>query len=177
MERFFDLDWEHIFVSNTPLLEIVIRGTVMYLALFIMLRVILKRETGAVGITDLLLVVLLADAAQNALADDYRSLPDGILLVGTIIFWNYFLDWLGFRFPLIQRLIHPPALLLVQDGEIQRRNLRKELLTDDELRGMLREQGVEDLARVKKAYMEGNGKISVITDDDARHKLQNPPVV
>jgi uncharacterized membrane protein YcaP (DUF421 family) len=62
-------------------------------ALTILLRIVLKRQTGTLGMTDLLLITLLiADASQNAMAGEYRSLPDGIVLVATIIFWNYFFE-------------------------------------------------------------------------------------
>jgi uncharacterized membrane protein YcaP (DUF421 family) len=61
--------------------------------------------------TDLLLIALLADASQNALAGEYKSLPDGIILVGTIIWWNYALDWLSFKASWFDRLIEPPPLL------------------------------------------------------------------
>ena len=66
----------------------------MYLALFIMLRIVLKRQAGTLGMTDLLLITLLADASQNAMAGEYNSLPDGVVLVATIILWNYIFDWL-----------------------------------------------------------------------------------
>ena len=162
MDQFFNIDWTHTFAPQTPILETILRGTLVYLSLFILLRFILKRESGAVGITDLLVVVLLADAAQNAMADDYRSIPDGLVLVLTIIFWAHTLNWLGYRFPAIQRFVHPPPLLLVKEGQMRRRNMRRELITEDELMSMLRQQGLEDLAEVKKAFMEGDGRISVI---------------
>jgi uncharacterized membrane protein YcaP (DUF421 family) len=61
----------------------------------------LRREPGTVGIADLLMVVLIADASQNAMAGDYRSILDGLTLILTIVFWNYFMDWLTLRFPAI----------------------------------------------------------------------------
>jgi uncharacterized membrane protein YcaP (DUF421 family) len=170
MEGLANIDWEGMFMPSTPLLEIFIRGSAMYLGLFLLLRFVLKREAGTVGITDLLLVVLLADAASNGMADDYRSIPDGLLLVATLIFWAYTLNWLGYRFPRVQRLVHPPALLLIKDGRMLPRNMRKEFITVDELKSMLREQGVEDMQEVKAAHMEGDGKISVITQDNRRHE-------
>jgi uncharacterized membrane protein YcaP (DUF421 family) len=159
------IDLTKLFVPDISLLEIIIRGSVMYLSLFLLLRVILKRQSGTVGITDLLLVVLLADAAQNGMAGSYESITGGIVLVSTIIFWSYALDWLGYRFPGFQRLVHPPPLLLVQDGRILRKNMREELITEEELMGMLRQQGVEAIEEVKSAYMEGTGQISVVTYD------------
>src|SRR5215212_4428035 len=121
MEKLFDVDWEHILLPDTPLLEIFLRGSVMYLSLFLLLRFVLKRQAGTVGITDLLVVVLIADAAQNAMGDDYKSVPDGIVLVCTIIFWNYALDWLGYHSPFVGRLVHPPPLELVRNGRVHRR--------------------------------------------------------
>lgn len=166
MEWLGGVDWAKIFVPDTPLLEILIRGTLTYLALFTLLRLVLKRQSSAMGITDLLVVVLIADAAQNAMADDYTSIADGVLLVATIIFWAYALDWLGYRFPRFQRFLRPPALPLVKDGRMLRHNMRRELITEGELLSQLREQGIGDVSEVREAFMEGDGRISVLCDDD-----------
>ncbi len=165
MDHLIGVDWAKTLLPDTPLLEIFLRGTLVYLALFFLLRVVLKRESGGVSITDLLVIVLIADAAQNAMADDYTSIPDGLLLVGTIVFWSYALNWLGYRFPLVQRLVHPPALPLVRDGRMLRRNMRRELITEEELRSQLRAQGVEDLAEVRRAQLEPTGDLSVTKRD------------
>jgi uncharacterized membrane protein YcaP (DUF421 family) len=84
------------------------------------------------------------------------------VLVGHIIFSNYALDWLSFKAPWFERLIEPSPLPLVKQGKLLRRNMRSELITEVELRGQLREQGVEDVAKVKAAYIESDGRISVI---------------
>ena len=167
MEQLIRVDWARAFLPHTPILEIVLRGTCVYLALFVLLRVVLKRETGGMGITDMLVVVLIADAAQNAMAGAYTSVPDGLLLVATIIFWSYALNWLGHRFPRIERIVHPQALPLIEDGRLLRARMREELLTEEELKGQLRLQGVADPSEVKAAYMEGDGRISVITKEKA----------
>lgn len=155
-------DWEKIFGLDTPLLEIFVRGTTMYLAIFLLLRLLLKREIGTVALPDVLMVVFLADAAQNGMAGEYRSVTDGLLLVGVIIFWNFVLDQLAFRVPFIARLVHPPPVLLIRDGQLMRRNLRHESVSIDELWSHLRAQGIEKLAEVKAAYIEGNGEITLI---------------
>jgi len=157
------INWAEIFLPSTPLLEIFLRGTVVYLSVFLMLRFVLKREAGSIGISDLLVVVLLADAAQNAMADDYKSIPDGLFLVATILFWSYALDWLGYRFPRIQRLVYPPPLPLIKNGKMLYRNMRKEFITEEELKSMMRLQGLDDISEVKEAYMEGDGRISIIS--------------
>ena len=136
------MDWKSIFVPDTPLLEIILRGSIMYIALFAMLRIILKRQTGSLGITDLLLITLLADAAQNGMAGEYKSISDGIVLVATIIFWNYLFDWLSFKYEWFARLVEPPALPLIKNGKMVRRNMRQEFITEEELMMQLREQGL-----------------------------------
>ncbi|MFY9608254.1 MAG: YetF domain-containing protein [Blastocatellia bacterium] len=170
MSMLLQIDWDSMFIPSLNLWEIFLRGTVVYLFLFGLLRVV-RREAGAIGISDLLVVVLIADAAQNAMASEYKSITEGLALVATIAFWDYSLDWLGYRFPGVRRLLRPPPLLLIKDGRIQRRNLRQEMITEEELMGQLREQGVEAVEEVKKSYMEADGHISVITKDAKEKKV------
>lgn len=172
-----DIDWHALLIPELSLLEIFLRGTVMYLAIFVLFR-FLKRDAGEIGIADLLVVVLVADAAQNAMASDYHSLTEGLLLVGTIVFWNFSIDWLGYKFPKFGELIYPRPTLLVNNGRMLRHNMRTQMLTDEELMSQLRQQGVENLAEVKKAYIEGDGHISVITDKNgsARQKKRETSV-
>jgi uncharacterized membrane protein YcaP (DUF421 family) len=166
MSEFLTVDWHKLFVPGGSVLEILIRGTVLYLVLFVLLRVILKRETGMLGITDILVIVLIADAAQNGLAGSYQSITEGIFLVATIIFWSYILEWLGFRYPRVQRLIKPRPLMIIEDGRLCEKNLARELLTEEEVMNHLRERGVADLAEVKRAYVESDGQISVLRTDE-----------
>jgi uncharacterized membrane protein YcaP (DUF421 family) len=169
MAAFDAVDWNAVFVPKVPVLEIVVRGTIVYLALFTLIRVVLQRQAGTLSVTDLLVIVLIADAIQNAMSGDYKSVPEGLVLVSTIVFWSYALDWLGTRFPLIGRFVHPPPLDLVRDGKMLRRNMRKELVTTEELMSQLREQGVNDLRSVERARMEGDGHISVVKRDKKPH--------
>jgi uncharacterized membrane protein YcaP (DUF421 family) len=172
MAQLFQVDWKSLFIPTGSLLEIFIRGTVVYLLLFFVLR-FLRREAGAIGIADLLVIVIIADAAQNAMAGEYQSITEGVILVATIAFWDYALDWLGYRFPLIQRLVRPAPLLLVKNGRVLRRNMRQEMITEEELMSQLRQQGVEHVSEVKKCYLEGDGRISIITNESKGNKDQN----
>ena len=164
------MDWKTIFLPDVPLFEIILRGSVMYIALFALLRIILKRQGGTLGMTDLLLITLLADASQNAMAGGYKSIPDGIVLVGTLIFWNYAFDWLSFKSEWFGRLIEPPPLSLIKNGKMLRKNMKLELIKEDELLMELRGQGLDDVSKVKEAYIESNGRISVIQYEERQHK-------
>ena len=158
------IDWRAIFVPSGNPLELVVRGTLMYFAILAAFRV-LRREAGSLAIADLLVIVLVADAAQNAMAAEYKSLTEGVVLVGTIFAWDYVLDWAAFRWPAVRRMVQAPALVLVKDGQLQRRNLRQEMITVDELHALLREHGVEDLSKVKRCCLESDGQVSVIQTD------------
>jgi uncharacterized membrane protein YcaP (DUF421 family) len=159
---FSEIDWYELFVPQAPIAGIFVRGTLTYLMLFLILRFLLKRQSGVIGIADLLVIVLIADAAQNAMANEYKSITEGALLVLTIVFWNYFIDWLGYRFPALQRFGRPPPLKLIQDGRMLFRNMRREMITTEELNSQLRQQGIESCDEVKEAYIEGDGRISII---------------
>ena len=159
------IDWHTLLVPQTSLLELVIRGSAMYLLLLAALRVLVRRHIGSLSLMDLLLMVLIADAAQNAMADEYRSITEGIVLCATLIGWNYLLDWLAYRSRFVQKMLEPSPLPVIRDGEFLRRNMRQEFITEDELRGQLREQGVVDLADVETACIESDGGVSIVKRD------------
>ena len=141
--------------------ELIIRGSAMYWFLVVVFRFVL-RPSSAVGIADVLLLVIIADAAQNAMAGEYKSITDGIILISTIIAWNMFMDWVSYVSPTMRRVLEPRELLLVRDGRMLRRNMRRELISEPELMGKLRENGIDDVKKVKAAYIERDGAISVI---------------
>jgi uncharacterized membrane protein YcaP (DUF421 family) len=153
-------------LSVSPI-ELLVRGSAMYWFLFLLFRFVLRRDTGSLAIADVLLLVLIADAAQNGMSGDYRSITDGFILVGTIAGWNLLVDWLGFHFKPLRHLLEPPELQLVRDGRILHANMRRELMTREDLMSKLRENGFEQLSEVKAAYMEGSGEISVLRAEGA----------
>lgn len=172
---FDPVDWQSVLVPSRPLLETIVRGTLVYIAVFLLLRIVLKRQSGTVGVADLLVVVLIADAAQNGMAGDYRSVPDGVILVAVILFWSYAFDWLAYHLPWIGRFVYPPPLELVKDGKILWKNLRRELVTMEELKSQLREQGIEHIENVKTARMEGDGHISAVKIEEEQHAKRKSP--
>ncbi|HLP90315.1 MAG TPA: DUF421 domain-containing protein [Nostocaceae cyanobacterium] len=171
MKELFFVDWYAVFVPSVSILELIIRGSLVYLALFSVLRFLPSRQLGTLGITDLLVVVLFAEAAQNAMDSNYTSITEGAILVGTVIFWSYLLNWLGYKWPKFQRFLTPPPLLLVKNGQLIKRHLSQELITEDELMSKLRQQGVEFVDEVKFAYMEADGSISIITSQSEKENV------
>jgi uncharacterized membrane protein YcaP (DUF421 family) len=166
-----DVDWETLFTFSLPPLELFVRGTLTYLFLFCLFRFVVRRDAGALGLSDLLVLVIIADAAQNAMAGDYLSIVDGFLLIGTIIGWSYGLNWLSYRFPRFRRFALAPPICIIKDGVKQEAALRRELISDEELRAMLHEHEIEDIAQVRRAWLEPDGQLTVLRrrgtrDDD-----------
>ena len=157
-----EMEVSAVFGMTMSPVEIVVRGTAVYWLLFLIFRFILRRDIGSVTVADVLVLILIADASQNAMAGEYRTVSEGALLIATIVGWNYALDWASFHSPWLSRLASPPPLLLVRHGRVLKRNLQQELLTTDELMSKLRSQGVDDVSKVRKAYMESDGTISVL---------------
>lgn len=156
------VDWNSVFMPNLGIAEIIVRGTLMYLGLFVVLRFMARRQAGHFGPADLLVIVLIADAAQNGLGKEYQSVTEGLVLVVTIVAWEYIIDWLSYRFPMLRPVLRPPAITVIRDGRIVEQSMRKELLSMDELLSQLRQQQVEDIKEVKLAQLEGDGQFSVI---------------
>jgi uncharacterized membrane protein YcaP (DUF421 family) len=156
------MDWSEIFGVTVSPLELIVRGSAMYLFLFLIFRVVVRRRVGAVGMADILILVIVADAAQNGMSGEYRTVTEAFILVGTLVGWNMLIDWLTFRFPRLQHFLEPPPLLLIDNGRVLWRHLRHEFVSEGELKTKLREHGVTDPREVQKAYMEPDGQITVL---------------
>jgi uncharacterized membrane protein YcaP (DUF421 family) len=151
-----------LFSFSVSPLEIFVRGTATYWFLFVLFRFVLRRDVGALALTDVLLLVLIADASQNAMAGSYESVLDGFVLVATIAGWSYLLDWLCYHCEPVRKLLEPRPLELIRDGQLLRAHMRRELVTTEELLAALRAQGLEQPSQVQRATMESDGTISVI---------------
>lgn len=154
-------DWSAMFVPGGSLAEVFLRGTIVYLAIFAMLRALPRRQVGSLGVADLIVIVLVADAAQNGMAGEYHSITEGLLLVATIFFWDYAIDWLDFRFPRLHLNAGKPVTL-ISDGKVHHQTLARQRMSIDELRTQIRAHGIQEVSQVRKAVLEGDGRISVI---------------
>ena len=169
------IDWEKLFTHEVPLLELFLRGTVMYIALLAVLRLLVRRHVGSMSLMDLLLMVLIADAAQNAMAAEYKSLTEGFVLCGTLMGWNYLFDWLSYRYPAFERILAPAPLPVIRNGKMLKRNMQQELITADELRSQLRLQEIQDIGEIELAYIEPDGALSIVKNKGGGKKRGRPP--
>lgn len=157
-----NVQWDELTSFSVSPWEIVLRGTLVYLFLFIFFRFVLRRDTGNVGVGDFLLVVIVADASQNGMSGDSDTVPDALLLVLTLMAWNYLIDVASYRSARIRKWLEPRPLPLVENGRMLRRNMRKELVTPEEIQAKLRENDIASLDQVARMTMESDGEISVL---------------
>lgn len=156
------MDWESTFVPSTSAVELILRGAVIYLAVFVMMRIAGRRESGELNTTDLILVVILSEAASVGIGGKAHSIGDSLIIVATIILLNTALDAASYRWKWVAKLLKPRPKPLIVDGVLNLRTARSEMITRDEIRSQLRKQGVTDMAEVSQAFVEPDGSISVI---------------
>jgi len=156
------IEFRDLLQLSMPASELIVRGTLIYWFLFLIFRFVLRRDMGSAGVSDILFVVLLGDAAQNGMVGEATTVADCMVLIGTLVIWNYLLNYLGFHFKAVEWLTDPPPICLVRDGRKLRSNMRREHLTDIEIDAKLREAGIERVGDVKRMYMEGDGSFSVV---------------
>lgn len=151
-----------LLLPEFPLWQMVLRGTLVYWFLLLVFRFVLRRDLGSMGVADLLFVVLVADASSNAMQGEYRTVGDGLVLLATLVAWNFGLDWASYHSPAISRFLETQPLVLIKHGRLDRRIMQREMLTRDEVLAQLREQGIDDLSEVRVARIESDGKLSVL---------------
>lgn len=154
-------DWASVFQLETALLELIARGSALYFAILALMRFMPRRTGGELATMDLIFVLLIAEAAAHALGD-YSSVGDGLVMIVTLMAWNYAINALSYHVPLVERLVASPPLQIVRDGRMLRRNMRREFITEEELVSHLREQGIDHVEDVKVAYVEGEGKLTAV---------------
>ena len=148
-----------------PAWHIFIRTAVVYLAVFVGLRVMGKRELGQMTVFDLVVILLIANAVQNAMVGPDTSLIGGVLAAFTLLLLNYAVSLLRLSSPFWGRLVEGMPTVLVQDGEFVAPHLRKEGVGRAELEMAMREHGVESVQDVRLAVLETDGSISIVPKD------------
>lgn len=147
---------------TTPLSELLIRGTCIYFFMFIIMKIWGKKHLGEMAAFDFILLLFISEAVQNSLVDDDKSITGGMIIIVTFLFWNSLINKLTFRFRKLEKLLDGEPQIVIKNGHVDTNLLRKEKITEQELFEALRQQGVDELKKVKKATLETNGHLSVI---------------
>jgi uncharacterized membrane protein YcaP (DUF421 family) len=143
-------------------MDIVLRGIVVFIFLFVLVRVMGRRELSSLEPFDLILLIILGDAVQQGLTQDDYSLTGAMLAVGTIAILQIATSWLNFRLPRLRPILDGEPIVIVQDGKPIEKNMKRERLTGDDVAEAARRQGIGTLDDVAWAVMETNGTISFI---------------
>jgi len=143
-------------------MDIVLRGIFVFFFLYVLLRVMGRRELSSLEPFDLILLVILGDAVQQGLTQDDYSLTGAVLAVGTIATLQVVTSYLNFRFPKLRSVLDGEPIVLVQDGKLVERNLKRERLTRQDVAEAARTQSIASLDDVAWAIMETSGKFSFI---------------
>jgi uncharacterized membrane protein YcaP (DUF421 family) len=143
-------------------MDIVARATVVFVVIFIVLRVIGRRELGNLEPFDLILLVVMGDLVQQGVTQSDYSVTGAIIAILTISVLTVFVSYLGFRFRRLRPLLEGEPIILLADGRPIERNMRRERITLDDLAAEARQQNVESLDDVRLAVLEASGSISII---------------
>jgi uncharacterized membrane protein YcaP (DUF421 family) len=143
-------------------MDIVVRAFFAFLFVFLITRLIGRRELSSLEPFDLILLVVVGDLIQQGVTQSDMSFTGAVLATGTFAVMVLVVSYLGFRFRRLQPLLDPQPLIVVQDGEVIESNLRHERMTVDELLAEARMQQIASLDEVKWAVLESNGRVSFI---------------
>ncbi len=151
-----------LFDLAMPWWEFVLRAIVVYVLVLGMVRMSGKRALGQFTPFDVLLIVLLGNAVQNALLGKDTSLGGGLLLAATLVVLNYAVGWVSSRSLAVERLVEGEPVLIARHGELLESVLRQELVTRADFDVAMRQQGCRDIAEVELALLETNGHITIV---------------
>lgn len=154
----FDITW-------TEIGEILLRVLIVYLIVLAGMRLLGKREIAQLSVIDFVLVLLIANAVQNAMVGEDTSVIGGIVAAAALFGINFVMRWVILRNKRINRLLEGEPVMLIYKGKIQTKNLRRVQITDDELMAVVREHGVAGPEDVDLAMLEVNGSISILSNN------------
>ena len=155
-----------MWVFNTTLLEIALRAAIIYVVVLIGLRLTGKREVGQMTPFDLVLLLLIANAVQNAMTGPDTSVTGGLVAAATLLAVNALVTRVVWRYKKARRLVEGTPTLLIRAGKVIPEHLAKEQVTLEELHQALREHGVASVEEVSLAVLEIDGSISVLRNDE-----------
>ena len=147
-------------------MDIVYRAVVVYFFLWFITRVVGKRELGSMSAFELVLLVTMGDLIQQGTTQEDFSVTGAMLAVGTFALLMVFFAWVSFRFKKTRPLLEGMPVVVVQDGKMRKEVMGYERLDEDELMEGMREQGIDDVSKVKFGVLEPDGKYSFFTQEE-----------
>ncbi len=163
---------------KTDYLQIIGSTVVVYLFIIISIRLFGKTEISQLSVIDLVFILLISNAVQNAMVGPDSTLLGGLVAAGALFITNYIFKQILYHFPKFGRFVQGETLLLIYKGKINKKNMQKAKITMEEMMEAVREHGVSRISEVDLAVLEVDGNISVLSDDFSRktsNSIKKPP--
>ncbi|MDP4184831.1 MAG: DUF421 domain-containing protein [Bacteroidota bacterium] len=158
---------------DNPYFHVVISSAAVYLFITVAIRIFGKKELAQLSVLDLVFVLLISNAVQNAMVGSDTTLQGGLLAAGTLFLLNYAFKHLLYRSGKLTRLLEGEPVILVSEGKVNDKNLRAVQITTNELLEVIREHGVESILDVNLAILEVDGNISIISHDFKKRSVKS----
>jgi len=155
-------------------MDIFLRATVIFGFLYVVVRLMGKRELGQMTPFELIVLVVIGDLIQQGVTQNDFSLTGAMIAVSTIAFWALVLSWLAYLSPWAERLLEGEPRVIIRDGELLTSNLRRNRLTPSEIEAEMRLAGIARMEDVAWAILETRGKISFLQRSEAGRE-EAPP--
>ena len=150
---------------NNNYLRIIFSTLVIYLFIIVAIRLFGKKELAQLSVVDMVFILLISNAVQNAMVGPDSSLLGGLVAALTLFIANYIFKYLQYRFPKFGKIVEGDAIMLIYRGKVMDDHLKKAQITVDELLEAVREHGVPTVKEVDLAILEVDGNISVLSNE------------
>ena len=150
-----------IFQVEIPYLNLFVRAIVVYLSVLLLLRIAGKRQMGQMEATEFVAILLISNAVQNAMNGGDNSLAAGLFLACVLIGASALITYFTFKSRIIRSIFEGTPTLLIHKGKVISSNISKELISESELRTLLRKQGFHHINDVDVAILEADGTLSI----------------
>jgi uncharacterized membrane protein YcaP (DUF421 family) len=161
-------------ISVSSLLEIILRTVVVYLVILVGLRLSGKREIGQMTVFDLVVLLLISNAVQNAMVGPDTSLTGGVLAAVVLLVLNLLISRLRLTSPRIRRLVEGTPTLLILHGQVIAEHMRREGIDEESLMAAVREHGVAEISGVEMGVLEIDGSISIVPVSESTIRVKKP---
>lgn len=159
---FWPSDWAAILVPDAPIAELIVRGTLIYAFLYILMRMAGRRLFARLAMADILVMLLIAVAVREGITGEHYTVGDAAISGLTILGWDLIIDRLAFHVPAFRTTLRHKPLPIVKSGRLITANARDQLLTRSEIMARVHEEGLTSLDEVEEAYMEQDGSLSIV---------------
>jgi len=159
-------------IINNQYVQIVCSSLVIYLFIIIAFRILGKKELSQLSVVDLVFILLISNAVQNAMVGSNTTLAGGLVAAAALFIANFLFKQLMYRFPRLDNLVEGEAIMLIYDGKLIEKNITKARITYQEIMETLREHGVSSVEDVDLAVLEVDGNISVLSEKFKRKTVR-----